>query len=168
MLHRGHTDMIAKALALCGRVGLLIGSSQESGTYKNPFSYEVREGLLRLLFGNLIDIAPLPDIGVGNNATWGEYVLETAAEKFKATPDLLITGKEARRLEWFSCPKGQRIAELYVPKTIDISASKMREFLLLNDCEAWKRYADPRLWEQYQGLRAMMLRAQNNGATASI
>ena len=50
-LHTGHEQMIHTALALCDRVGIFVGSSQESGTANNPFSYETREGLLRLLFG---------------------------------------------------------------------------------------------------------------------
>ena len=47
-LHTGHEQMIHTALALCDRVGIFVGSSQESGTANNPFSYETREGLLRM------------------------------------------------------------------------------------------------------------------------
>ena len=38
-LHNGHADMIGKALEICGKVGVLVGSSQESGTANNPFTY---------------------------------------------------------------------------------------------------------------------------------
>ena len=37
VVHAGHEQMIRTAMALCDRVGIFIGSSQESGTSKNPF-----------------------------------------------------------------------------------------------------------------------------------
>ena len=45
--HIGHEYMIEKAVAVCGKVGIFIGSSQESGTAKNPFTYAQREAVLR-------------------------------------------------------------------------------------------------------------------------
>ena len=70
-LHAGHQQMIETALSLCARVGIFVGSSQESGTRKNPFPYELRRKMLENLFGDRISIYPLPDIGVGNTAAWG-------------------------------------------------------------------------------------------------
>ena len=35
-LHIGHEQMIRTGLELCDEVGIFIGSSQESGTEKNP------------------------------------------------------------------------------------------------------------------------------------
>ena len=58
--HLGHADMIEKAVAVCERVGVFVGSSQESGTAKNPFTYEQRERYLRRVFGDAIEIYPLP------------------------------------------------------------------------------------------------------------
>ena len=93
-LHTGHEDMIRKAIALCDRVGLFVGSSQESGTFKNPFSYELRREMLTDVFGSNVCVYPLPDIGVGNNAKWGDYVLGQVAERFGRLPDLVVSGKE--------------------------------------------------------------------------
>ena len=168
MPHIGHMEMIEKALTVCARVGLLIGSAQESGTSKNPFSFETRAELLRLLFSQGVDIAPLPDIGVGNNATWGAYVLETARKQFGETPDLMISGKEGRRLSWFDFEAAKGIAELYIPKTVDISASEMRFFLIADDRAKWERYTDERLWGQYDRLRALALLSRDNCRTDSI
>ena len=117
-IHSGHEQMIRTALSLCQRVGIFVGSSQESGTATNPFSYDTRQELLRLLFGNQVDIFPLPDIGVGNNGTWGEYVLKNVADRYQCAPDLLISGKELRRVSWFDGIEQVRISELYIPKTI--------------------------------------------------
>ena len=166
-LHTGHEQMIHTALALCDRVGIFVGSSQESGTANNPFSYETREGLLRLLFGNRVDIFPLPDIGVGNNAAWGEYVLQNVQQRYHRAPDLLVSGKETRRISWFDGIGGLRISELYIPKTIEISASQMRGFFLADDRESWQRYTDPVLWGEYACLRQIVLSSRDR-QTASL
>ena len=81
--HKGHEFIIDKAVELCENVGILIGSSQESGTLKNPFTYETRERILKTIYGNSVEVRPLPDIGVGNNSKWGEYVLESYNREFK-------------------------------------------------------------------------------------
>lgn len=167
-LHSGHEYMIRTAMALCDQVGIFVGSSQESGTAVNPFSYQDREGLLRLLFGEHIQIFPLPDIGVGNNSSWGEYVLQNVQARYDRYPDLLISGKELRRVNWFDGIDGVNISELYIPKTIDISASRMRGFFLENDEESWRRYTNRQLWGQYSRLRELVLASRDNTETDSI
>ena len=43
-LHAGHQQMIETALSLCDQVGIFVGSSQESGTQKNPFPMPCGKG----------------------------------------------------------------------------------------------------------------------------
>lgn len=167
-LHAGHRDMIEKACAVCDRVGVFIGSAQESGTLKNPFTYPERKAMLQKVCGSRVAICPLPDIGVGNNAKWGEYVLENARRCFGRTPDLLVSGKEARRIDWFDGAAGVTVAELYIPKAIDISAARMREFFIRDDRDAWRQFADRALWEDYDAMRAKVLAAKDNLQTDSI
>lgn len=167
-LHSGHEDMINRAIELCDRVGVFVGSSNESGTSKNPFSYETREEMLKTVFGDSICVCPLPDIGVGNNSAWGDYVLKNVVERFGEMPDLLVSGKEARRVSWFDSVEGALIAELYIPKTIDISASQMREHFIDNDVESWKKYTNPKLWKMYDKLRQEVLGSKDNTDTGSI
>ena len=159
--------MIDKAIALCDKVGVFIGSSQESGTNKNPFSYEMRESILKTIYGDSIRICPLPDIGVGNNSKWGDYVLANVREKFGEAPDLLVSGKEERRVDWFDSVSGLLIAELYIPKTVDISASKMRELLVRNDFDTWKEFCDARLWDRFPEMRSVVLASYENTKTDS-
>lgn len=167
-LHTGHEEMIHKAIALCDRVGLFVGSSQESGTLQNPFSYELRREMLTDVFGREVSIFPLPDIGVGNNAGWGAYVLGQAAARFGTLPDLVVSGKEERRLDWFDSIAGNGISELYVPKTTHMSASQMRRFFAEDDYGQWKSYTNPRLWPRYRQLREIALASQGNPETKSI
>lgn len=168
VVHAGHEQMIRTAMALCDRVGIFIGSSQESGTSKNPFPYALRRQLLENLFGGEVEIYPLPDIGVGNTAAWGDYVLENVQSRFGCLPELLVSGKESRRLDWFDSLRGVRIAELYIPKTIDISASKMREYLIKDDRAAWQSYVNPKNHPLYPQLRALALASRENLETQSI
>lgn len=167
-IHSGHEQMIRTAITLCDRVGIFVGSSQEAGTATNPFSYEIRQGLLRLLFPEQADVFPLPDIGVGNNGTWGEYVLDNVRKHYGRTPDLLISGKEARRVSWFDGIADLRISELYLPKIIDISASQMRSYFLADDRESWQRYTNPILWGEYDSLRRLVLLSKDKEETASL
>ena len=168
VVHAGHEQMIRTAMALCDRVGIFIGSSQESGTRKNPFPYELRRQLLENLFGDGVEVYPLPDIGVGNTAAWGDYVLENVQARFGRLPDLLVSGKESRRLDWFDSVQGVRIAELYIPKTIEISASKMREYLIADEREIWESYVNQKNHALYQELRALALASRENQQTQSI
>ena len=166
--HKGHQAMIDKALELCDTVGVLIGSSQESGTNKNPFTYAMRERTLRTIYGDGIQIYPLPDIGVGNSCKWGEYVLDSVIDHFGEMPDLLISGKEERRIDWFDGTRGSSIAELYIPKAIDISASKMRELFIQNEFDAWKAFCDERLWGGFAEMRGIVLASYGHTETSSI
>lgn len=154
--HKGHEAMIKYGTQICEKVCVLVGSAQESGTLKNPFTYKMRESVLRKVFDNEIEIFPLEDIGVGNNSKWGDYVIENVHKHYGCSPDLLISGKEQRRIDWFDSVQGLSVAELYIPKTIDISATQMREHLINDDYEAWKQYTNEKLWDKYEEFKGIV------------
>ena len=83
-------------------------------------------------------------------------------------PDLLVSGKESRRLDWFDSVQGLRIAELYIPKTIEISASQMRAYLLEDKRTLWEQYVNPENHAMYPRLREMALESQHNHQTQSM
>lgn len=166
--HKGHEYMIGSALALCERTGLFIGSSQESRTNKNPFTYEEREKILRTVFGDRLEIRPLPDIFAGNTVEWGKYVLSQAESCFGEKPELLVSGKEERRINWFDDAGEIQLAELYVPKIVDVSATLLRE-MLIEDREAeWKQYTPEVLWGMYGDMRNAVLASAENYDSHSI
>ena len=167
-VHLGHQQMIQTALDLCEETAVFIGSSQESGTNKNPLSYEIRRQLLENVFGSQLRIFPLPDIGVGNNSKWGDYVIENVVRCCGKYPDLLVSGKESRRVDWFDGVNGLRISELYIPKSIDISASRMRELLIEDDFDGWKAFVSESNHSMYPILREKVLSAKDHLETQSI
>ena len=167
-LHAGHELMINTGVSICEEMLVFIGSSQEQGTEKNPFSYELRKELLTDVFGDSIKIYPLPDIGVGNNGRWGDYVIENAVKCAGKKPDLLVSGKESRRRDWFDGIEGVSISELYIPNSIDISASEIRELFINDELDKWKSYVNEKLWPRYDELRQIVLRSNVNKETDSI
>lgn len=154
-LHSGHEYMINTGLNLCKRLCVFIGSTQEKYTIKNPFPYEIRELFLRKIYGDKIDIFPLKDINVGDNNAWGKYVLKNALDKCGRIPDLLISGKESVRSDWY----GRDICELILPRT-NISATQMRSFLFLDDKKSWEFYTNPRLHEYYEECKEIIRRTE--------
>jgi len=167
-LHLGHEMIIDKAVELCDEVGIFIGSSQESGTNKNPYSYELRKKLLTNVYGDRVKIYPLPDAGLGNVPAWGNYVLSNVKDRFGRYPDLLVSGKESRRIDWFDNAAELAISELYVPKSIDISGTEMRELFLADDEAGWRKFVDPANWKEYEVLKKDFLNAKDNMETDSI
>ena len=165
VLHKGHGYMIRKALQTCSEVAVFIGSSQESGTLKNPLSYELRADLLRTAIPD-VKTYPLPDIGVGNNNKWGDYVLENAECQCGSLPDLIVSGFESRRAEWID--EKWKIAELSVPKIIDISATQMIKYMIDDERYKWEQYIEPGIADRYDEIRKYVLASRNNIETMSI
>lgn len=59
-LHLGHQEVIEKALTLSKRVLVLIGSANTPRTLRNPFTYNERSDLIRMLYPEVIT-RPLQD-----------------------------------------------------------------------------------------------------------
>lgn len=169
MFHNGHEQMIRSALDICDTVLVLVGSAQEHNTQKNPYSYMRRLYILRKVFQNEIKagrliIHPINDIGVGNTTKWGEYVLKTAREVYGLNPHIMISGKEDRRESWFN----DELAELFIPRAYNVSATALRLAMLRDDREFWKKNVPQVIWDEYDDLRRLLIAAQENAETASI
>lgn len=164
ILHAGHLEIIEAALASCEQVLLFIGSSQESFTKKNPLSFLERAVNLRLVFGtDRLTILPLPDIGAGNTKEWGDYILDQVPPEM-GKPEVCFSGEETRRQSWF----GEKLELISIPKTKDISSTKMRKYILDDDVKSWQQWTDPRLWFLFPILRDRIYQTQNNKSTSSV
>lgn len=82
-LHKQHVRMINTALDICDRVILMVGSSQESGTKRNPFNLYTRMNLIRDVFGHEIEeekliLAHTDDMTHedDHSTAWGDFLLK--------------------------------------------------------------------------------------------
>ena len=67
--HKGHEKLIETGQLLCDRLLILIGSSQECGTKRNPLNINTRTKMLRMVYGDNpnIMIYGLPDLSNEND-----------------------------------------------------------------------------------------------------
>ena len=162
LLHNGHKQMIDTALELCDKVVVYIGSSQESRTLENPFTFEERIDMFNKVFESEVSqkrliVRALPDIGAGNNDIWGRYVLGTFEAEFHKQPDLYITGCEKNRSSWFNNEIAPKVDELVITRNrIDVSASDCRKALKERNTELLEKYLPVELWGDLNGYAVIL------------
>ena len=162
LLHNGHKQMIDTALELCDKVVIYIGSSQESRTFENPFTFEERVDMFNKVFESEVSqkrliVRALPDIGAGNNDIWGRYVLGTFEAEFHKQPDLYITGCEKNRSSWFNNEIAPKVDELVITRNrIDVSASDCRKALKERNTELLEKYLPVELWGSLNDYAAVL------------
>jgi bifunctional NMN adenylyltransferase/nudix hydrolase len=162
--HLGHKHLIDTGLTLCDRMLVLIGSSQEWGTLRNPFSVITRNTLIKEIYGDSIIIKDLPDMTHENdiNPDWGRYVLKHVKESINKLPEIMIYGNDEQRSRWFDMNDIKNIMEVIVPRsTIPISATQMREYLILNETDKWHQYSPAKIHKYYGKLRDELLATEH-------
>ena len=83
-LHKGHVYAIKKAIEKFEKVIIVVGSTNEKNTFKNPFSFKERKEMLRRVFGKKIKIIGIPDMP--ENRKWVKELLK------KVNFDVAISG----------------------------------------------------------------------------
>lgn len=84
--HNGHLQAVLSILEKEQSVLIIIGTSQESGTDDNPYSFELRSKMILEALKesgvdlNLVKIVPLPDIN--DDSKWVDYLIRSVP-KFK-------------------------------------------------------------------------------------
>lgn len=169
-IHHGHKLMITTALATCDKVLLLVGSSQESGTERNPFSLYTRMNLIRkvyeediecdlLLLGHIDDLTNEND----HSTSWGEFVLQRVDMwrghyGVKDELDCIVSGVEEDRTKWFDADKVNTVGQILIPKNkVDINATQLRKLIAQNDFNSWSNYVDYEIEEEFDELRDELL-----------
>ncbi len=127
--HKAHISDVKLALKECEKVIIAIGSSQESLTKENPFSYEEREKMImKVLEAHKIfnfDIIPVPD--VNDDKRWVDHVRKIIQEF-----DVVYTGNDFTERLFKEKKINVRKIEL-IPK---INATEIRKRIL--DGHDWK------------------------------
>lgn len=87
--HNGHLEVIKRISKQYGLIKIVIGSSQESHTRKNPFSAEERKAMIKLTLEkhaiSNYQLCEVPDIN--DNGKWVSHTL-----KYTGKIDVVVTG----------------------------------------------------------------------------
>lgn len=160
--HKGHEKLIETALMLCDRVLILIGSSQECGTERNPLNINTRTKMIREVYGNdpNIMIYGLSDLTNENDIRpeWGKYVLENVERYIFKNPDVMIYGNDESRSAWFAKEDLKYTTELIINRCeLPISATMLRQYMVADNRKAWMELVNPKLHKMYDELRRELM-----------
>ena len=170
-LHIGHEAIIRRALAVCDRVIVMIGSADKEGTSHDPFSVSLRQKMLQAMFPRLVKsgrviLVPLNDLGVGNVPAWGDYVIGNA-KKAVGMPECIVFGNEDKCRTWF--PNYPEIRYISVDRSnIDVNGTKLRKIILDNEEKAYQGYTPKGLHPFYPQLREILIRTEQSGKEPRI
>lgn len=150
-LTRGHLRMINAGLSACEHLLLLVGSSQEVVTERNPYSLKTRLDVIRevfpvhiqeekLLLGHIDDMTNENDVCF----EWGDYVLgrvdmwrQHYSLEYKI--DCMIYGNDEERLGWYRPESVEGVSQIILSRPeVDVSATKVRKFLAEHKLGDWQ------------------------------
>ena len=159
--HVGHQSLVEAGLRLCDRLYVFVGSSQESGTERNPFNVATRIKMIEECYPDdrvhvfaLADLTNEEDI----RPEWGRYVLDHIDAQIHKAPELMIYGNDEARSRWFAVEDIKDTAELIVARAkLPVSATQARALMAQDDRKAWMKLVDPRLHKLYDELRGELM-----------
>ena len=169
-IHNGHEKIINIGRSLCDKLLVFIDSYGEVPSFRNPYDYEYRKKLIEMIYkedissGSII-IKPLKNLDNKNDLSpkWGEYVLENVRSILGKNPECIIYGKDKDIFKCFDKNTVKNITEVLVDRNcFNISATKMRDFLVNDNSDKWRKYANEAIYDEYDNLRKKLLICVNN------
>ncbi len=164
-LHKGHIRLIDKMLLECEHVTIIIGSSQEFGTQRNPFRFRERKEMITTHYSDGAikkRMKVLGQIDTNDFHGWAQSVLDTVTDAYD----------EPRPVEAFYCGlpydsqwytpdiKKIEIVSRTDPSFPYISGTLVREQCMFQD-ERWKESVPPTAHKFMEALaRRLMLDAK--------
>lgn len=167
-VHKGHEKLINIGLSLCDKLVIFVTYSDNKETVKNPYDVEYRIKLLKIIYENEIKedkivIYPFKDINFedGISHLWGQSVIDKYIELTNLRPECIIYGKDKNINKCFPPHIVSNITEIFVDRmSLEISATKMREYLLNDDFESWKNYANSKIHKEYTTIRSKLMKVE--------
>lgn len=160
-IHIGHERMINYGLEVCQDLLVLVGSSQEKETLRNPFDVMFRIDAIRKIYGDRIKVGYISDLTHEDdiNYEWGRHVLDTVAHwarvyGIESPPDVTIYGNDENRVGWYDPNDIDKLAQLIVPRAnIKISATDLRKMLIEDRRKEWSEFVNPAIHHMYGEFR---------------
>lgn len=160
--HKGHEQMFDIGKVLCENLLIFVGSSQYSGTERNPFTIETRIQMIRSVYPDKnVHIYALKDLSEEDeiNRNWGKYLLENVKICSGEEPDIMIYGNDESRKQWFTKDDIGNTAELILNrKEMPISGTMLRKYMIFDQKEEWMKHVNPAIHNMYDELREQLLR----------
>lgn len=160
----GHKLLFDKGLQFCRKVYIAVGSAQEKGTLRNPFSVETRINVIKEMYPdvseNRLIVDGIKDMSneLNRSTSWGTYLKRHIIDKVGAFPDLILYGREGNRSKWFEDKDMIKTDDLIVSRDlIPISGTMMRGFLLIDDKKSWQKNVPETIYHMYSELREELL-----------
>lgn len=160
-LHIGHERMIEVGMKSCENLLVLVGSSQESMTLRNPFNLKTRMDVIKDVYGDKILLAHIDDLTHENDHSteWGKYVLNKVEmwKKYygiQSQLDAMIFGNDEERMTWYEYEDVSKVSQIVLSRNnIKISATEMRGYLANNDRQSWNTFANPKMHDRFNYLK---------------
>ena len=161
--HIAHARLVQTMLDECEHVSIILGSIQEHGTTKNPFSYNDRKKMIKNVFKNTphwdkLDIMGLADIN--SEREWSGYVLDYIADEYDGTeipmPDAYYCGSHYDG-HWF---RNTKLKIEMIDRTDQgfpyCSGTLVRDMCTYQDIR-WKLYVHKENWEIVENLHNRLM-----------
>lgn len=162
--HLGHVSLFDTCQKFCKRTLILVGSAQESGTLRNPFTVETRIAVIRQTYPHISEdaliIKGINDLKneFNTNNDWGKYLKSQVELHMGKFADLLVYGNDGFRTSWFAPEDLISTDQLVISRTaLNVSATMVRGLLVIDDEETWKRCVHPNIHGMYPNLRAELM-----------
>ncbi|HEV3428931.1 MAG TPA: bifunctional nicotinamide-nucleotide adenylyltransferase/Nudix hydroxylase [Paraburkholderia sp.] len=145
--HRGHLDVLRRALSQAERVCILVGSTDRPRTIKDPFSYDERRQMMLALLDEdereRVVIAPVQD-SMYNDGDWVRWIQDVVASELGDTSGRRIglIGHEKDTTSYYlrMFPQWEFVE---TDATEDISATEIREQLFAERNNSFVSWAVP-------------------------
>lgn len=157
-VHIGHQKLIDRMLRECEKVTVILGSVQEQGTDRNPYTYIQRKQMIHKIYENSPDATRITILGmfdINNPTQWADFVLDFLKESMPSLPhpDVYYAGSEYDA-QWFR----DTFDNVQIEDRVDydfpyVSGSMVRDMIKIGD-KRWKNYVPEAIHE--------MIEAQNN------
>ena len=157
-IHLGHKMLIDESIKKAKKTLVLIGSMQEKGTLRNPFSYDTRKRLIEKIYKDesSIIISGLEDMSNEHDISyeWGRYILDNVYEMTNQKPDIMFYGNDESRNGWFSEEDIKGIHKEVISRDIfKISATYLRGLIITNNKDEWMKYVHENIYDEFENLR---------------
>ena len=158
--HLGHVSLFDACQKFCKRTLILVGSAQESGTLRNPFTVETRIEVIRQTYPDKSEdtliVKGINDLKneFNTNNDWGKYLKSQVELHMGKFADLLVYGNDGFRTSWFTPEDLITTDQLVISRTtLNISATMVRGMLVIDDEDSWKKCNHPNIHGMYKKLR---------------